>query len=1082
MSDQFSPISISKLLTWILEEEKESTIFGVHRDLFYRPETPNPLAIQRYGQWLDNPLGVAAGPHTQLSQNIILSWLCGARYIELKTIQTLDELDITRPCIDMEDEGYNCEWSQELALEQSFDQYLDAWIIIHLLREKLGFPDHGDGPGFIFNMSVGYDLKGIKNDNVQWFLDKMGHCPAEIALKMGEIRTLFPNLDPAIIPNKISDNVTLSTMHGCPPEEIENIARYLMRERGLHTTVKLNPTLLGPDRLRQILNEKLGSHVHVPDEAFAHDLKYDDAVGMITRLREIADTTGVEFGIKLSNTLETLNQETALPAHEKMVYMSGRALHPLTVSLAARLQQQFKGELDISFSGGADCFSFPRLIRCGLAPVTVCSDLLKPGGYSRLSQYLDNLRQQPDLAEILLDKNSAETLNNLRHYAEEVIEDERYHKNHLINRSIKGHRNLLYFDCIKAPCIEACPVEQAVPDYMHHAADNSQKALEIIINRNPLPMVTGTACDQPCRIRCVRNHTDNPLLIREIKRYIAKKDDPPQHPLIGTKHGLRASVIGAGPGGLSFAFFAALEGFETAVYEARSTPGGMVADVIPRFRLGDEQIDLDIQRFDSLGINILYNTTVDAALFEKLRTESDMIFIATGAQESLAMEIPGEEAPHVIDVLEFLSAVRKGQPVQLNGDVAVIGGGNSAFDAVRTAKRLTGSDRKVVLIYRRSISEMPANPEEILAAKKEGIQIYELTQPVEIIPNGNIAQLVCQKTRLGGLDASGRRSPVVIKESEFSMEFGTVIPAVGQVNTADFMNAEDLQPDRSTVHTALNNVFIGGDALRGPSSIIQAIADGRAAVYEFMAEKGIQPHNRELSIEKGYDLPAQQRRAAKRRYGPRPDEFIQKHAEGFQLETRLLTDEEARQEAARCLYCDEICNLCVSVCPNRANISYRVSPATYPIFQITAETGEIVVVSKGQTTIVQEYQVANITDFCNQCGNCFTFCPTMGSPYRDKPRICLSDEEFQSEDNVFHLDTTTGRIRHRQNNQISILTEDGHSLIFERSRIRVTLSGADLSVIDVMPLDDGNLSIDTQKAAEMKMLLDGLRGLAVFKA
>jgi putative selenate reductase len=1075
MSDRFTPISIRKLLAWILAEEKEGTIFGVHRDLFYQPGKTNPWQMTRFGQTLDNPLGAAAGPHTQLSHNIILAWLCGARFIELKTVQTLDDLDIVRPCIDMADEGYNCEWSQELSLQESFNQYLDAWIIIHLLREKYGFTGHGSGPGFIFNMSLGYDLAGIQNKNVQQFLDKMNHCQAEKEKKLDQLRNIFPGAADISIPDKISDNVTLSTMHGCPPDEIEKIADYLMTERGLHTTVKLNPTLLGPDRLRQILNGQLAFDIEVPDEAFAHDLKYDDAVSLIKQLQNRSKVTGVDFGIKLSNTLETLNKETDLPETEKMVYMSGRSLHPLTVNVAALLQTEFDGQLDISFSGGADCFNFGRLVECGLAPVTVCTDLLKPGGYARLTQYCEELAKHTGSK---FDENKS--TESLISYAQEVTTDIRYKKEVISGTAFKGPRALNHFDCIKAPCVETCPVEQNVPGYMYSSLERTGSAFDVVFNRNPLPTITGFACDQPCRNRCVRNLIDNPLLIREIKRYIALNDPSSATLKPGHKRGQRAVVIGAGPSGLAFAFFAALEGFDVDVYEARGESGGMVADVIPSFRLGSEQIELDLDRLENLDINFHYHTPVDKSRFEELQKNSDIIYTATGAPQSRKMNIPGEDQAHVVDVLKFLSAVRKNESVLLKDNIAVIGGGNSALDAARTAKRLVGNQNEVVLVYRRSISEMPANTEEILAAQNEGIKIHELSQPLEIRQTEESMQLVCVRTRLGKKDASGRRRPVVVEKSEFILEFGTIIPAIGQQTALDFVDQGIVQSGASTQQTSIKNLYMGGDALRGPSSIIQAIADGRSAVLDFLQKSGSRPYTRELVLEKDYDLAAQQQKMAKRSYGPWPMDLIQETPHRFQLESRTLTDEEAQQEASRCLYCDEICNLCVSVCPNRANISYKVAPVDYQISQITASGEKIQTEISGRFSTSQEYQVANIIDFCNECGNCATFCPTKDAPYRDKPRISLTEAGFLEEDNIYFLDTEKKTIKYKNEGSVAMLTDLGDRLIFETLELRVELAKTDLVVQKADSLSEGDLEISTHRVAEMKVLLDGLGGLAVF--
>ncbi|HPV56831.1 MAG TPA: hypothetical protein PKW61_06870, partial [Tenuifilaceae bacterium] len=193
MTDKFYTIPVEQMLQMILNEfQKNQSIFGINKDLFFNPSQNSKLNTEIFGQKIDTPLGVAAGPHTQLAQNIIVSWLMGCRYIELKTIQTLDELEISKPCIDMQDEGYNCEWSQELKIEQSFNEYLNAWVIIHILNHKLGF---GAGPNTIFNMSVGYNLEGIKQPNVQWFFDKMNSCKAELAEKVERVKSLYPDVE-----------------------------------------------------------------------------------------------------------------------------------------------------------------------------------------------------------------------------------------------------------------------------------------------------------------------------------------------------------------------------------------------------------------------------------------------------------------------------------------------------------------------------------------------------------------------------------------------------------------------------------------------------------------------------------------------------------------------------------------------------------------------------------------------------------------------------------------------------------------------------------------------------------------------
>jgi putative selenate reductase len=334
ISDKLIPVSIERLARWLFDEGQPEYRLGIPRELFFHPQAGDVFGMERYGQWLETPLGVAAGPHTQLAQNIIAAWMMGARYIELKTVQTLDDIPVTKPCIDMGDEGYNCEWSQELSLDESFGEYLNAWILIHLLRNSPDWSGRSKGDGFIFNLSVGYNLEGILQPNVQRFLDRMADCRTEKEARLEALIPHYPVLGDLEIPDRISDNITLSTMHGCPPEEIEKIARYFIEERGLHTTIKLNPTLLGPGQVREILNVHCGFPVEVPDAAFDHDLKFDDALALIKALQQSALDHQVQFGLKLTNTLETRNVSGRLPDTEDMLYMSGRALNPIsTVSI-----------------------------------------------------------------------------------------------------------------------------------------------------------------------------------------------------------------------------------------------------------------------------------------------------------------------------------------------------------------------------------------------------------------------------------------------------------------------------------------------------------------------------------------------------------------------------------------------------------------------------------------------------------------------------------------------------------------------------------------------------------------------------
>ncbi|MDX9736441.1 MAG: NAD(P)-binding protein, partial [Thermoanaerobaculia bacterium] len=597
MEKAFRPIPLELLARWVFGElDSRDTVLGVPKASFARPDPR--FASRLFGRDLAAPLGVAAGPHSQLAQNIVAAWLSGARFVELKTVQVLDELRVSRPCIDSADETFNCEWSQELKLEQSFDEYLKAWVLVHALAAKLSLPS----PGTLFAMSVGYELEGIRSERVQEFVASIRNAKHALPAAVDAVAKAWPGVRDVEVPSSISDHVTLSTMHGCPPAEIEKIALYLLQELGVHTWVKLNPTLLGPERLRGLLNETLGYGIEVPDAAFGHDPRFEDALPMVKRLAAAARAVGREFGVKLSNTLEVVNHRPVFPAGEKMMYLSGRALHPLTLTLAKLVDDELDGSVPISFCGGADAWSFADLVADGLTPVTVCTDLLKPGGYARLAQYLENLGAAMDAAgasdlDAFVARTSGGTgrRGNLARHAGRVAAERRFARRER-PLAFKGERPLGHFDCIAAPCVEACPAHQNIPDYLWLVARGREtEAIEVIRRSNALPGVTGSICDHPCTERCVRNLYDAPIGIRDIKRF-AFENGVSRPEVAGEAMGVRVAIVGAGPAGLSAALNLARAGIASEIFEAKGRVGGMVGGAVPRYRLSDEKLAVDLDR------------------------------------------------------------------------------------------------------------------------------------------------------------------------------------------------------------------------------------------------------------------------------------------------------------------------------------------------------------------------------------------------------------------------------------------------------------------------------------------------------
>ncbi|MCB0730400.1 MAG: putative selenate reductase subunit YgfK [Ignavibacteriae bacterium] len=1084
MSDKFYRIPIERLFTWITEEENHGRIFGLYKENLFTSKRSDPYKLKRYGQTLETPLGVAAGPHTQMAQNIISSWLVGARYIELKTVQTLDELEVTKPCIDMEDEGYNCEWSQELKIKDSYDEYLNAWILIHLLRHKFGWDETESG--FIFNLSVGYNLEGILKPNVQWFFDKMNNCKTEKDEKIAILSKYYPDIDKINIPDQISNNITLSTMHGCPANEIESIGKYLIEERKLHTTIKLNPTLLGSERLRFILNEKLGYEITVPDEAFEHDLKYDDAIKMINSLQICAKENNVEFGLKLTNTLESLNSTNWLPQIENMVYTSGRALHPISINLAEKLQSDFNGALDISFSAGIDAFNVSDTLACNLKPITVCSDLLKPGGYLRMIQYFEELdinflklgvNNIGDFIKKIADKDEVTKagLTNLRKYSLAVLEQKQYHKSSFPYENIKTNRELTPYDCIHAPCIEVCAVSQNVPEYMYHTASaDFDKAYKVILEDNPLPNITGNVCDHLCQTKCTKMNYDNSLLIRGIKRFNAEKFEGNLELIVKDKNGIKASVIGAGPAGLSCAYFLALDGFEVNVYETKPFAGGMASDSIPEFRITDQQIEADIDIIKSLGVNFHFNQNVNAELFAQIKNDSNYVFIGIGAQKGKKLNIDGEDIENVHDQLTFLSKVRRNEELNIGKTVAIIGGGNSAVDAARTSKRLVGKDGNVAVVYRRTIKEMPADPEEIKALVEEKIYIFELATPLSINKSDDQLELVCTKMELGQPDESGRRRPIPIKDSEFSMKFDSIITAIGQDTILDFIEDEKLVLGINN-ETQFPNIFAGGDATRGADSLINAIGDGKNAAYAIINKANIDFKLSSPKVENKLSLADYQQKQSYRQYGNKLPEINLDNRNNFNLVHPNMTDKQAVAEASRCLYCNDICNICIGICPNFANVSFEAEKSKIPIYTLTSN-GSIKSEITDYLNIEQAHQIFNIGDFCNECGNCNTFCPTNGAPYITKPKFYLTKESFESEDNCYFLGDNS--IEYKNNGSIEKIIIENNNFIYTSDKIKIIFNH-NYEITNIESDEEFTKILD--KAAEMIYLVSNLNEFSVFK-
>ena len=442
-----------------------------------------------------------------------------------------------------------------------------------------------------------------------------------------------------------------------------------------------------------------------------------------------------------------------------------------------------------------------------------------------------------------------------------------------------------------------------MPRYLRQiAAGRFDAALATIRERIPFPLVCGYACVHPCEAKCGRGQYEGPVAIRMLKRAAAElgADAPP--PAALAKSGKKAAIIGSGPCGLTAAYYLALLGHEVRVFEAQDRSGGMLRYGIPGYRLPDAIVDADISIIESSGVEIVTGKRIASA--ESLLEEGyDAVFIASGAWRPARMGIPGEDGPGVIKGIAFLAAVNAGTPPEIGTKVLVVGGGDTAIDAARTSRRLGA---EVVQLYRRTRAEMPANAEEIEAAIEEGVRIEFLTAPQRL----EQGVVTCMRMALGATDAGGRPRPEPVAGSEFALAADTVIMAIGQeVEVPAQAVAREtngvVRADPVSLATSVNGIYAGGDAVSGPASIIDAIAQGRrasAAIDRHLGGSG--DLERFARAKPAADAHAPAARGSVRK--PWPNLPVSERLAGFALVEQAYTERSAMDEASRCLSCDQL--------------------------------------------------------------------------------------------------------------------------------------------------------------------------------
>jgi putative selenate reductase len=536
-------------------------------------------------------------------------------------------------------------------------------------------------------------------------------------------------------------------------------------------------------------------------------------------------------------------------------------------------------------------------------------------------------------------------------------------------RSRKTSSPLPLIDCYKAPCEHGgCPIEQRIPEYLTlTAAGRYTEAFDVIAVDNTAPTITGVLCSQQCRDHCTRLDYDTPIDIRGVKLvasdaaqddFIAAIRPSPARADVG------AAVIGAGPAGIAAALYLRRNGIDVDVFERLDGPYGIVGYIIPTFRIEREQIERDYRMALAHGVRFHFGCDPHYSVHE-LRRRFAHVIVATGSWGH--GQIPVREGGElVVDALDLLwNSVNEGGSRSLGRRVAVIGAGDVAMDCVRTAARAPGVE-EAVLVYRRTEPFMPATQHEVDTVRAEGLRMLQLLAPIAY----DGTTLRCEQMALAAVDAGGRRS-VTGRNSFVDLPFDTVVGATGATVETGGYTANGLALDeRGRVRldadhqSSVPGVYVVGDGRIGPDTIVRAMSDARTAVRAILAAEGMTAD---------FDVPPPA--------GARPG-----NGDGAVARRRglLIAEINGGGEGGRCLTCDEVCEMCAEVCPNRANVAVVVPGYADP------------------------RQIVHLDGLCNECGNCGTFCPHAGLPYRDKLTVFWTREDFDDSVNSGFLPLPDG--------------------------------------------------------------------------
>jgi formate dehydrogenase major subunit len=565
-------------------------------------------------------------------------------------------------------------------------------------------------------------------------------------------------------------------------------------------------------------------------------------------------------------------------------------------------------------------------------------------------------------------------------------------------------------DCL-GPCMTACPAGIDIPGFVSHiASGDDEAALKLIMNNMPLAGCLGRVCTRPCETACRRQLVEEPIAVCQLKRFPADQAVSKQAAPVPNKLpaiGKRVAIIGAGPAGLSAAYFLQMFGIECTIFDAHEAPGGMIRYGIPSYRLPRDIIDGEVDVIKELGAEFRYNTKLGTDVtLDQLRDEYDAVFLGLGAQTASSMRTPGEELPGVQSGIEFLGKVSRDEALPIGKQVVVVGGGNTAIDAARTALRL-GAE-KVSILYRRAREQMPAWGEEIDAALEEGALLETLAAPVKIEPVGDRLALTCVRMELGEPDESGRRRPVPVEGSEFTVEVDDIIAAIGQNVDASMAPGLELtrwnsiEADDQTGQTSVSGVFAGGDCVSGADIAVTAVGAGRRAAFainQFLrgepvtGDKTMYNHSMGELNEIAAAVIEPFEKEARR---PMPHLDAKARAKTFEEVETGFTEEQARAEAARCMECG---------CRDAHECALRDYATAFDV-EPTRFAGGCRDFRRDESHEILVYEEHK----CIQCGSCVRACdelfdsPCMGfvgrgfearvKPALDRALVLIADEQL----------------------------------------------------------------------------------------